>query len=237
MPSPDKPTGKQAVIFDLFFTLLTADIADDEFPPTHETLGVAKQSWREQTFGTSHKRLTGVQTDPYRIVESMAHAIDPTIPDSVVREATELRIARFEHTLMNPPESTLSVLRELRQRGLKTALISNADTIETQPFHRSPLASMLDVTVLSWEVGLVKPQPEIYQHCLELLGLQASQCIFVGDGGSNELSGARSVGLTAVFATGIMPELTKQEVEQRKSIAHYTIGELTELLTLVNDGS
>ncbi|TDJ31501.1 MAG: HAD family hydrolase [Gammaproteobacteria bacterium] len=236
MEISDAIIGKKVIIFDLFFTLVTADIADDDFVPTYETLGVDKLAWRQQTFGTSHARLTGAETDPCRIVESMAHAIDPNIPISVIREATELRIARFEHTLMNVPESTLSVLAALRQQGLKTALITNADVIETQMWERSPLAALFDVTVLSWQVGLAKPEPEIYQHCLRLLNLGASQGVFVGDGGSNELSGARAVGLTTVFVTGLMPELSKQEIQHRKSIANYTIGNLAELIHIPSDG-
>ncbi|MFB3103802.1 MAG: HAD family hydrolase, partial [Pseudomonadales bacterium] len=85
-------------------------------------------------------------------------------------------------------------------------------------------------------VGLAKPEPEIYHHCLRLLNLGASQGVFVGDGGSDELSGARAVGLTTVFVTGLMPELSKQEIQHRKSIANYTIGKLAELIHIPSDG-
>ena len=69
----------------------------------------------------------------------------------------------------------------------------------------------------------MKPSPRIYNHCLSLLSVPASQGIFVGDGGSEELSGAKAVGLTTVFATGLMPELTEEEVRSREDDADYTI--------------
>lgn len=223
-------SGKSAVIFDLFFTLVTTDIADDELPPTHAALGVAKSAWREQISSHYHERVTGAETDPYRILESLAHAIDPAIPDSVIRVAAEQRVARFERILTDVPEATLSVLAALREQGIKTALISNSDVIETQAWDRSPLAPLFDTAILSWQVGLAKPDAEIYHRCMERLDLLASQCVFVGDGGSRELPGAQAVGLTTVFTTGFLPELSEREIGDRESSADHIIGPLEELL-------
>ncbi len=124
--------SKHAVIFDLFFTLVSTDDEVNEFPPTYEILGVEKAMWRQQTFGTSNMRLSGAETDPYEIVGSMAHAIDPEISTAVIRDATEQRIARFEHILLTIPDATISTLLAIRQSGLKTALVTNADAIETR---------------------------------------------------------------------------------------------------------
>ena len=226
----DAVASKDAVIFDLFFTLVSTDIEVDEFPPTHEVLGVDKAMWRQQTFGTSNARLTGAEMDPYKIVGSMAHAIDPMVSATVIRDATEQRIHRFERILLNVPDTTISTLMALRQSGLKTALVTNADTIETRAWDKSPLAPLFDVTVMSWEVGFVKPDARIYNHCLNLLSVPAAKGVFVGDGGSRELSGAKAVGLTAVFAKGLMPELTEQEVQSREDDADFTIDGLHELI-------
>ncbi len=124
--------SNHAVIFDLFFTLVSTDDEVNEFPPTYEILGVEKAMWRQQTFGTSNMRLSGAETDPYEIVGSMAHAIDPEISTAVIRDATEQRIARFEHILLTIPDATISTLLAIRQSGLKTALVTNADAIETR---------------------------------------------------------------------------------------------------------
>ena len=223
--------SKDAVIFDLFFTLVSTDDEVNEFPPTYEILGVEKAMWRQQTFGTSNMRLSGAETDPYEFVRSMAHAIDPEISTAVIRDATEQRIARFEHILLNVPDTTISTLLKIRQSGLKTALVTNADAIETQAWDWSPLAPLFDVTVMSWVVGYVKPDARIYNHCLSLLNVTASQAVFVGDGGSEELLGAKEVGLTTVFAKGLMPELTEVEVRSREGDADYIIDGLHELVS------
>ena len=230
MNASDDIATRQVVIFDLFFTLITTDLEDDEYPPTEQVLGIEEPAWCEQVFNPHHPRFTGAESDPYRIIESLAHAVNPDIPESVIREATDQRIARFERILSNVPQSTLSVLNELRARGLKTALISNADCIETRGWDSSPLAPLFDVTVLSWQVGFAKPDARIYRHCLDCLGMSASQGAFIGDGGSDELAGARAVGLLPIFVTGMAPDLTRQAIENRKDSAAHVIHHLEELL-------
>ncbi len=219
---------KRAVLFDLFATLVSPDKAPGV--PTYEILGVEKSDWRKQTFGSSHARLTSDDMDPYQIIGSMARAIDPDISDSLIRDATDQRIARFEAILMNAPASTLTVLESIRSYGIRTALISNADLIETNGWGRSPLAPLFDCTVFSWQVGYAKPDKRIYFHCLDQMKLRPSEAAFVGDGGSDELSGARAIGLTTVFAKGLMPELACTEVRERESIAHHVVDALGELL-------
>ncbi len=231
MNASDFLSNKQGVLFDLFATLVSPDRAPGV--PTYELLGVEKSDWRKQTFGSSHARLTGEEMDPYKIVGSMARAINPRISDSLIREATDQRISRFEAILMNVPKSTLLVLESLRKCGMQIALITNADVIETNGWYRSPLAPLFDYTVFSWQVGYAKPDKRIYEHCLDLMSLKPCQGVFVGDGGSDELTGARAVGITTVFAKGFMPDLTEKEVKERESIADHVIDQLGELLPIV----
>lgn len=219
---------KRAVFFDLFATLVSTDIAPGV--PTYEILGVTKAAWRQQTFSATHSRLTRNDLKAHEIIRSMAHAIDRNIPESRIREATDQRITRFDEMLTTPPEVTLDVLDSLRRQGLKTVLISNADVIEIDAWHRSPMAGLFDHAVFSCHVGVAKPDPHIYEHALELTGLSPNDAAFVGDGGSQELQGARAVGLTAVLSKGLMPELTTTETAERERAAHFVIHSLAELL-------
>ena len=57
---------------------------------------------------------------------------------------------------MKVPKSTLLVLESVRKRGMQTALITNADVIETHGWYRSPLAPLFNYTVFSWQVGYAK---------------------------------------------------------------------------------
>ena len=56
---------------------------------------------------------------------------------------------------------------------------------------KSPLYNLFDEAIFSYEVGYLKPQAEIYQIALEKMNVNPEKSIFIGDGGSDELKGAK----------------------------------------------
>ena len=56
------------------------------------------------------------------------------------------------------------------------------------------------------------------------------ECLFVGDGGSNELEGAHACGITTVMITGIVKKLWPDTIERKKIHADFVIENLSELL-------
>ena len=219
------------MIFDLFHTLTSLETTPgDSLPTTYETLGVDKDLWRDQLWKNSDDRLKGKLQDPFEIVASMAHAIDPEISNELVSEAVHNRIHNFEDALLHVPRGVVCVLRTLRALGKKIGLVSNADAMEAAAWERSPIAPLFDSVVFSCEVGLVKPQREIYELSLRRLGVTAETALFVGDGGSNELIGAKDIGLTTVMITGIVSELWPEKIPERRRHADYVIEKLAELV-------
>jgi putative hydrolase of the HAD superfamily len=92
----------------------------------------------------------------------------------------------------------VSALAAIRARGVATGLISDC-THELPAFlPRLPVAPLLDTVVYSVEVGRCKPDPAIYLTACRRLGVLPEECLYVGDGGSRELTGAARVGMTAV---------------------------------------
>jgi len=88
----------------------------------------------------------------------------------------------------------LGVVRRARERGLRTALLSNSWGL-SYPKHEWEGA--FDAVVISGEVGMRKPEPAIYLHTARLLGLEPAQCLFVDDLGPN-VRGAVAVGMVGV---------------------------------------
>jgi putative hydrolase of the HAD superfamily len=79
-------------------------------------------------------------------------------------------------------EDSLPVVRELRSRGVRTALISNCSHSTRPIVDRLGLEEEFDATLLSFEVGLHKPDPRIYQEALHRLGdVAPDRAIFVDD--------------------------------------------------------
>ena len=92
------------------------------------------------------------------------------------------------------------MLIALKEKGIKIGLISNCFSEEAYQIRKSILIPYFDVVCLSYEVGMKKPQSEIFEKCIKELLVEARDCLYVGDGGSYELEAASSVGMEAVQA-------------------------------------
>ncbi len=199
-------------------------------PLTSTMLGVSRDAWNEQLLEKSRERLAGEWQDPFIFIEKMAHAIDPSITDDVIKKAVVNRIKRFACAMKGIPAQNADVLKELKVRGKKIALISNADVTEVAAWDESPIAHLFDSTVFSCKAGHVKPEREIYEICLSELDVSASECVYVGDGGSDELKGARSLGMITVMVTGEAQHIWPDKLEARKKDSDFIIEKLAELL-------
>jgi epoxide hydrolase-like predicted phosphatase len=111
-------------------------------------------------------------------------------------------VDQFEHA----PAMSALVLRA-RRAGLRTGLLSNSWGNE---YPREGWDEMFDAIVISGEVGMRKPEPEIFGHVLDLLGVQAEETVFVDDLDHN-VRAAAELGLVAVHHTSY--ESTAAELE------------------------
>jgi putative hydrolase of the HAD superfamily len=96
---------------------------------------------------------------------------------------------------LDPDEAMVDAIRAAKAADIKTGLISNSWGLSI--YDRAPV-DLFDVAVISGEVGLHKPQPEIYELACERLGVEPSQAVFVDDLREN-CDGAEAVGMTAVL--------------------------------------
>jgi putative hydrolase of the HAD superfamily len=114
---------------------------------------------------------------------------------------------------MQPDEAMIEAVRKARSGGVRTGLISNS--WGHGRYDRSVFPELFDGVVISGEVGLHKPQPEIFELGAEKVGLEPGACIFVDDLREN-CAGAEAVGMTAVLHRGA--EQTLPELERLLSV-------------------
>jgi putative hydrolase of the HAD superfamily len=110
---------------------------------------------------------------------------------------------------MRPDEDMLAALRRARAAGIRTGLISNSMGVGR--YDRSAFADLFDGVVISGEVGMHKPQAEIFLLGAERAGVEARDCVFVDDLRQN-CEGAEAVGMTAILHRGAehtVPELER----------------------------
>lgn len=86
----------------------------------------------------------------------------------------------------------------LRTNGLKTAVLSNMPREVANSLRRAPSwLEGFDCVVLSSDFGSLKPEPKIYQICLDKLQVRAEEALFIDDHAEN-VEGARALGMYAV---------------------------------------
>jgi putative hydrolase of the HAD superfamily len=224
---------KTTFIFDFFHTLTEVESKWGKYPWTSDYLGIDKQLWGEYLQNHSRDRLIGKIKGSFEITKQLVMMIDPSIPDEKIRYVAEYRVKRFAYAVINIPEYVGNTLSFLKSRGKKIGLISNADNTELAEWNKSPIAKCFDSTILSFEVGLVKPDKEIYELSLKMLNSSAEESVFVGDGGSSELEGAKKCGLSTVMVEGVIKDfLPKEQINKRRMFADYNVQFIDELVNV-----
>jgi putative hydrolase of the HAD superfamily len=109
-----------------------------------------------------------------------------------------------------PDEEMLAAVRNIRKHGVKTALVSNSWGGADYPRHL--FGELFDAVVVSGEVGLRKPDREIYVLAASKVGVPPERCVFVDDFRVN-VEGAIGVGMH-----GILHRDTADTVAQLKQL-------------------
>ena len=100
--------------------------------------------------------------------------------DALVAELADT-ITMFLQTGVHLWDDSVPTLRELRARGLRTAVVSNCDHGTRPVVERLGLHEETDAVVLSFEAGVAKPDAGIYRKALEALGVSPDEAVFVDD--------------------------------------------------------
>ncbi len=106
-------------------------------------------------------------------------------------------------------ERMIGAVRRARAAGVRTGLVSNS--MGAGRYDRATFPELFDGVVISGDVGMHKPQPEIFLLGAERAGVSPERCVFVDDLREN-CDGAQAVGMTAVLHRGAdttLPELER----------------------------
>jgi putative hydrolase of the HAD superfamily len=211
-------TVPKAVLFDLFHTLATvpppALVGE---PPISQILGVSSQEWHRLYYDDDVLgRCVGRTRDGFECMRLVTHSLDPTVDEAKILAAVASRKRRFELGLREIERPILDALDHLRAAGVRIAIVSDAGADDVEGWEHSPLRSRLDAEIFSYQLGVRKPDPRIYNHALEAIGVRAEHALFVGDGGSDEHRGARAVGIAPVLVTRLLRLYWPERVEERR---------------------
>jgi glucose-1-phosphatase len=118
--------------------------------------------------------------------------------DAVGIELDYDRFCELWSTIFLPGSPLPEPLLEGLRRRYRLLALSNTNTIHFEALLRDyPILRHFDGFVLSYEVGVMKPDPRIYQAAIERAGCRAEECFFADDM-AEYVEGARRVGMNAV---------------------------------------
>ena len=170
----------RAVLLDLYDTL-----AWTEWPTMRaeleERFGVSEGELLRAFTTTRQARSIGAfgsaEGDLAAVLEAAGVPADPEL----VHELNETRMKAFAENGVHLWEDSLPTLRTLRARGLRTAIVSNCDHATRPIVDELGLEREADAVVLSFEVGVAKPDAGIFQAALHALGARPEEAVFVDD--------------------------------------------------------
>jgi putative hydrolase of the HAD superfamily len=110
--------------------------------------------------------------------------------------------ARDFTSWFSPEPAVLELLEELHDGGTRLALLSNAGFDFGDPFRFSPLGSLMETVIVSAELDLIKPDPEIYRRAMTQLGTDPAHTAFI-DNRADNVEAAAALGIAAHHFTGV----------------------------------
>lgn len=190
----------KAVIFDVFGTLVDMFSLEEYRVFLNDlcaVLGVPPAAFMSRWEEKADGRALGLVPVAEQL-RALCRELGVDVTPAQLEKAVEMRVD-FVRGALVPRDDAASTLAALRERGLKIGVISDCSEEVVAAWPETPLAPLVDEAVLSAEVGIKKPDPAIYELACRRLGVEPSACLFVGDGGSRELTGASAVGMAAVL--------------------------------------
>ncbi|MGE4631975.1 MAG: HAD family hydrolase [Planctomycetota bacterium] len=223
----------QAILFDLFGTLvpnLPLSCWENSSDSIARTLGVDPQYYRQLWEPRFMERMTGDIPDGEKQFDSILETAGINASASERMMAAQLHTELLREALVPKPDAC-QVLSDLVDRGLRLGLVTDCSSSAPQVLDQTPLGPFFEARSISAFLGVRKPDPRMYSHVLELLRVSGENCIYVGDGNSEELLGAKKFGMTTVWVdNGVEQHWRERFVPQ----GDYTIRSLAELIPILD---
>jgi putative hydrolase of the HAD superfamily len=226
------------VLFDYFGTLTRAVRQGPAHRRMARSLGCEPDEWLDLMAKTFYERASGQQGEPIDVLYDLARHLGARPGRRALRQVRAQRVAAIGADGPLRPEA-VPVLRAVRRRGLRTAVVSDCWYELPRLLPRLPAHPLLDAHVYSVEVGRCKPHPAMYVAACERLAVAPQDCVYVGDGGSHELSGALALGMLPVrlAAPDLADHLTFGADDEFSGLSITSLPELLPLLDALLAGS
>lgn len=139
--------------------------------------------------------------------EEAAEIICRRVPQRL-HDAVRKLVAFYDRPIIGF-EGMYELIAEIKEKGYGVYLLSNASLNQHTYWPRLPESRFFDGTLISSDVKLVKPQPEIYLLLCQKFGLKPGECLFIDDSSLN-IEGAYYCGIDGIVFHGDVAELREK---------------------------
>jgi putative hydrolase of the HAD superfamily len=222
------------VIFDLFGTLTGAEVdRDRHIVALAQSLGAPVDEFRTALRDSFDGRAKGQYGDLRQTLLSLCDGLGLVVKPEAMNRAIGIRMAS-ERRMLQPRKGAVELLAELRDQGFKIGLLSDCTPEILDIWPDFPYSEFIDCAVRSCDTGWRKPDARTYRAVLQGLGLDPTACMYIGDGGSSELTGAAAVGLRPVLLR--VPGETYHRYDAESDWVGEAIEDLEQVLGLLRQG-
>jgi putative hydrolase of the HAD superfamily len=241
VPAVEQGAGIQqlryrAVLFDLFGTLTPCYPLDGVQLAIREMaadLALPVEAFEAVWSATFESRQTAFYASVEENLSAVLEMLGEERSDLRIATAAERRL-RFEAVTVRPRQGVLEALGRLRLAEVRVGVISNCSIETPLAWPGQPLQGAVDLAIFSCHAQCAKPDRQIYLQAARSLDVSPSDCLFVGDGSSDELAGARSCGIDAVLIRGPDDDDTFPGRISRANWDGPTISSISEVCALVS---
>lgn len=177
----------RGLIFDLYDTLIHIENKTNPFKFFLQRLVIDKQRYGEIR--------TKLMTKNYDSIDELGQELGITTPD-VIQKTEEL--IKLEINSTNPFHESFKVLEKLKMK-YQMYLVSNVMSTYKKPYMNLNLDRFFDKAYFSCDVGLKKPQAEIFEIILNENNLEVNEVVMIGNSYSSDYLGGTSVGIESIL--------------------------------------
>ncbi|MBR6555976.1 MAG: HAD family hydrolase [Clostridia bacterium] len=204
----------KAVVFDMFETLVThfesplymaKQICAD--------IGITELKFREIWDTTDEDRTLGKKSLE-EVIEAILRAnncFSCELFEMITEKRKQSKVECFNHI----HSEITPMLTAIKGMGIKVGLITNCYFEERDVIQNSVLFDYFDAVCMSCELGIQKPNLEIFQKCTHALAVAPEECLYVGDGGSFELESAQEIGMHPIQAVWYLKDGINQPAKRK----------------------
>ena len=137
-------------------------------------------------------------------------------------------------TVIEPYPSAIAVLEVIRRNGIATAIVSvNDEQLLQDSVDACGLRPYFDLVLSSEAARSCKPEPGMFEQAMSVLGVAASDTVFVGDMPEFDIVGARRIGMRTVLTTEDASFIGELHDAGPDGVPDATIASLAELPALL----